>query len=94
MGAVSKEEWAADVARIQAEYAARQAEARREYRRQWMARKRQRDRDAKQPSRIVLDIPPDLAEILVSRKPAGLPWPEYLLGIIQTECHTLGLANP
>jgi hypothetical protein len=42
MGAVSKEEWATYIARIQAECAAGQAEARREYRRQWMASKRAR----------------------------------------------------
>jgi hypothetical protein len=83
MGAVSKEEWAAYVARIQAEYAARQAEARREYRRDWMARKRQKDRDTRQPSRVVLIIPPDLAAILLSQKPPGTPWPPYLLQLIR-----------
>ena len=57
MAKVSKEEWEAYVTRIQAEYKARQAEARRLYRRDWMARKRQRDRDAKEPSRVVLEIP-------------------------------------
>ena len=50
---------------------------------------RQRERDAWQPSRIILDIPPDHAAILVSRKPAALPWPEYLLKAIRgvkTDC--------
>jgi len=84
MAGMSKEEREAYVARIQAEYKARQEEARRFYRRDWMARKRQRDRDAKQPSRVVLDIPPDLAAILVNQKPTGLPWPKYLLHLVRS----------
>ena len=85
MAKMKKEGWEAYVMRIQAEYKARQAEARRLYRRDWMARKRKRVRDAKQPSRLIIEVPPDLAVILVSRKPAGLPWPEYLLKLIRIE---------
>ena len=83
MGAMTKEQWEAHIARIQAEWKARSAEARREYRRKWMARKRQRERDAKKPSRLIIEIPPDLAAILVSRKPAGAPWREYLVQLIR-----------
>jgi hypothetical protein len=83
MGMMSKEQLQAHLAKIQAEYKIGAAEARREYRRKWMSRKRQRDRDAREPSRVVLDVPPDLAALLVSRKPAGLSWPEYLSALIQ-----------
>jgi hypothetical protein len=84
MGKINREGWKAYVTRIQAEYKARQEEARRLYRRGWMARKRKRDRDAREPSRVILDIPPDLGAILVSRKPAGVPWPEYVLQLVRT----------
>ena len=84
MGMMSKEQLQAHLAKIQAEYKAGVAEARREYRRKWMSRKRQRDRDAREPSRVVLDVPPDVAALLVSRKPAGQSWPEYLLQLVQT----------
>jgi hypothetical protein len=56
MGKINREGWKAYVTRIQAEYKARQEEARRLYRRGWMARKRKRDRDAREPSRKNIPI--------------------------------------
>lgn len=83
MAKMTHEEWAAHIARIQAECKAGQIEFRRKYRRDWMREKRRRDRDAKEPSRVVLAIPPDLAAILIRQKPAGLPWPQYLERLVR-----------
>jgi hypothetical protein len=82
MGKMSKDEWEAYIARIQAECAAGQAEGRREYRRQWMASKRARERACKVPSRVELELPVDAKIQLVKGRPSEQSWSQYLSALI------------
>src|SRR5476649_55203 len=55
---------------------------RREYRRQWMALKREREREWTVPSRVDLELPLDAQIRLVKGRPSGQSWPEYLSALI------------
>lgn len=55
---------------------------RREYRRRWMALKREREREWTVPSRIDLDLPLDAQIRLVKGRPADQPWAQYLSALI------------
>jgi hypothetical protein len=55
---------------------------RREYRRRWMALKREREREWTVPSRVDLELPLDAQIRLVKGRPSGQSWPEYLSSLI------------
>ncbi len=55
---------------------------RREYRRQWMALKREREREWTVPSRIDLDLPLDAQIQLVKGRPPDQSWAQYLSALI------------
>src|ERR1700677_4178810 len=62
---------------------------RREYRRRWMALKREREREWTVPSRVDLELPLDAQIRLVKGRPSGHSWPEYLSALVLK-----GLAEP
>jgi hypothetical protein len=55
---------------------------RREYRRRWMALKREREREWTVPSRVDLELPLDAQIRLVKGRPSDESWPQYLSALI------------